>query len=106
MTDNVELMKGIEFPTLPTEDVLEFEKVDYNTLDKKELIDIIETKDKSIENYKSVLETKEEQHKKYEEDINDYYRDRLGELNSLIRYYERKIKLIRDLIELETGGEA
>ena len=55
MSENVELMQGIEFPELP--ETVEAEKVDYN------------------------------------------------ELNNLIKYYERKIKLIRDLIDIETGGE-
>ena len=39
------------------------------------------------------------------EELNVYYRDRINELNNLIKYYERKIKLIRDLIDIETGGE-
>ena len=104
MSENIELMKGIEFPELP--DTVEAEKVDYNTLDKKELIDIITTKDISIENYESVLTEKKEYYEKQMEELNSYYRDRINEMNSLVKYYERKIKLIRDLIDIETGGEA
>lgn len=104
MSENVELMQGIEFPELP--DTVEVEKVDYNTLDKKELIDIINAKDKSIENYESVLTEKKEFYEKQMEELNSYYRDRINEVNSLVKYYERKIKLIRDLIDIETGGEA
>lgn len=103
MSENVELMQGIEFPELP--ETVEVEKVDYNTLDKKELIDIINAKDKSIENYESVLADKKEFYEKQMEELNAYYRDRINELNNLIKYYERKIKLIKDLIDIETGGE-
>ena len=103
MSENVELMQGIEFPELP--ETVEAEKVDYNTLDKKDLIDVIKAKDKSIENYESVLEEKKKAYDKQTEELNVYYRDRINELNNLIKYYERKIKLIRDLIDIETGGE-
>ena len=103
MSENVELMQGIVFPELP--ETVEAEKVDYNTLDKKDLIDVINAKDKSIENYESVLEEKKKAYDKQTEELNVYYRDRINELNNLIKYYERKIKLIRDLIDIETGGE-
>jgi hypothetical protein len=47
----------------------------------------------------------EEAHKLEIENLNTYYSQRNTELSNLIMYYERKIKVIKDIITLETGGE-
>lgn len=80
------------------------EVVNYETLSKEELINLHKTKDSSINNYQMTLENKEEAHAKEIEGLNKYYGDRISELNNLVRYYERKLKLINDFINIETGG--
>lgn len=102
--------KEVDFPTLPTEEVenverVEFKKVEYDELTKEDLVELLKSKDKSIENYDTVLKQTEENHKKEVNNINDYYNARVNELTNLIKYYERKIKLINDLIHIETGDD-
>lgn len=102
--------KEVDFPTLPAEEVenverVEFKKVEYDELTKEDLVELLKSKDKSIENYDTVLKQTEENHKKEVNNINDYYNARVNELTNLIKYYERKIKLINDLIHIETGDD-
>lgn len=102
--------KEVDFPTLPTEEVenvekVECKKVEYEELTKEDLVELLKSKDKSIENYNTVLKQTEENHKKEVNNINDYYNARVNELTNLIKYYERKIKLINDLIHIETGDD-
>lgn len=80
------------------------EVVNYETLSKEDLISLHKTKDNSINNYQMTLENKEEAHAKEIEGLNKYYGDRISELNNLVKYYERKLKLINDFINIETGG--
>lgn len=102
--------KEVDFPTVPAEEVenverVEFKKVEYDELTKEDLVELLKSKDKSIENYDTVLKQTEENHKKEVNNINDYYNSRVNELTNLIKYYERKIKLINDLIHIETGDD-
>lgn len=110
-TDFTKAFEGVQMlNTAPTEVTAEtvedtaLELVDYETLSKEELINLHKTKDSSINNYQMTLENKEEAHAKEIEGLNKYYGDRISELNNLVRYYERKLKLINDLINIETGG--
>lgn len=102
--------KEVDFPTIPAEEVenvekVECKKVEYEELTKEDLVELLKSKDKSIENYNTVLKQTEENHKKEVNNINDYYNARVNELTNLIKYYERKIKLINDLIHIETGDD-
>jgi hypothetical protein len=80
------------------------EVTDYNLLDKETLISLHKTKDSTIENYQTVLERNEEERKKEIDSLTNYYREKITEQDNVIRYYERKLKLINDLIHIETGG--
>lgn len=94
--------------TVPMEEAverIEAEPVDYNTLSKAELIAVLADKDSVINNYITKIENMEEAHKLEIENLNTYYSQRNTELSNLIMYYERKIKVIKDIITLETGGE-
>lgn len=84
---------------------IEAEPVDYNTLNKAELITVIADKDNVINNYIDKIEHMEKEHKIEIENLNTYYSKRNTELSNLVMYYERKIKVIKDIITLETGGE-
>ena len=84
---------------------IEAEPVDYNTLNKAELITVVADKDNVINNYIDKIEHMEKEHKIEIENLNTYYSKRNTELSNLVMYYERKIKVIKDIITLETGGE-
>ena len=45
-----------------------------------------------------------ESHSKEMKDMEDYYRAKLGEMSNLIQYYERKFKVLNDILNIETGG--
>lgn len=96
--DNKEVL---EFPTLPEEETLEVPKVAYEDLKKDELIKVLESKDKSLEHY----ETLQEENKKEVNRMNEYYVNRIKELQSIIAYYERKLNVLKDIITMENGGE-
>ena len=87
-----------------TPEEVSLEVTDYNLLDKETLINLHNTKDSTIKNYQTVLERKDEEHKKEIEGMTNYYSEKISELNSFIKYYERKLKLINDLVNIETGG--
>lgn len=91
--------------TLDNSDVIEVEKTDYTNFSKEDLIKIIESKDNACENYMTVIETNEKKYDMTIKNLNDTYEKHVKDLNSLIKYYERKLKLISDLINIETGGE-
>ena len=103
--------KEISFPELPIEDMhaehtsntLDADKVAYTELTKEELIKVLESKDKSLDNYSHMGE----QHKKELDNMNEYYVARIKELNSIISYYERTLNVLKDIITLETdkGGD-
>lgn len=96
--DNKEVL---EFPTLPEEETLEVPKVAYEDLKKDELIKVLESKDKSLEHY----ELLQEENKKEVNRMNEYYVNRIKELQSIIAYYERKLNVLKDIITMENGGE-
>ena len=79
--------------------------INYDTLTKKELITIVEQLNRALDNYKTVKENADENHKKELEDCTDYYSNKLKEVTSLVKYYERKFKLLGDILTIETGGE-
>jgi hypothetical protein len=90
------------------EDVLKVEElvpVDYKKLSKEELIGIIEEKDKVHNQYEDKIHDMEDGHKKEMDTATEYYLKRIEELKALTRYYERKLKLLKDIITIETGDE-
>ena len=90
--------------TAPVEEAvekIEAEPVDYNTLNKAELITVIANKDNVINNYIDKIEHMEKEHKIEIENLNTYYSKRNTELSNLVMYYERKIKVIKDIITLD-----
>lgn len=86
-------------------DVIQPELVDYNTLKKEELIAIIKQKDDSIESTIHALDKAKEDHSIEIKNMTEFYKKQINELSNLIAYYERKLKLIKDIITIETGGE-
>lgn len=94
--------------TAPMEEAvekIEAEPVDYNTLSKAELISVLADKDNVINNYITKIENMEDSHKLEIENLNTYYSQRNTELSNLIMYYERKLRILKDIINIETGGE-
>ena len=90
------------------EEVLKVEElapVDYKKLSKEELIGIIEEKDKVHAQYEDKIHDMEDGHKKEMDTATEYYLKRIEELKALTRYYERKLKLLKDIITIETGDE-
>lgn len=91
-------------------DKLEIESVDYKTLTKEELIKVIEDKDKAYENLKHNFDMMIDQKDKQLKDTADYYSMRVNEIDSLLEYHKRKLKLINDIVNIENipvkkGGE-
>lgn len=84
---------------------IEAEPVDYNNLKKEELLVVLADKDNVINNYISKLEDMEVAHKSELENLNHFYSQRTTELSNLVQYYERKLRVLKDIINIETGGE-
>ena len=89
----------------PLEDTLEIEKVDYKKLDKVDLVRLCNEKDAAIKSYEAERNNRQDAFNKEIEDMNTYYVARINELKSLLKYYERKFTLIKDLINIEKGEE-
>ena len=89
----------------PLEDTLEIEKVDYKKLDKVDLIRLCNEKDATLKSYEAERNNRQDSFNKEIEDMNAYYVARINELKSLLKYYERKFTLIKDLIKIEKGEE-
>lgn len=88
-----------------TAEKLEVKPVDYKSLTKEQLEKIVESKDVVINNYEHKMEEITATHKQEIDNMNNYYKQRLTESNSLVGYYERKMKILKDIITIETGGE-
>lgn len=91
--------------TAPEADVIQPELVDYNTLKKEELINIIKQKDDAIITAVRALDKAKEEHGIEMNNMNEFYKKKVTEISNLVAYYERKFKLVSDLINIETGGE-
>ena len=79
-------------------------KVEYNNLTKEDLLKVLKQKDTALENYESKMNEMSESHSKEMKDMEEYYRAKLGEMSNLIQYYERKFKVLNDILNIETGG--
>lgn len=91
--------------TVETVEKLDIVSLDYNTLKKPELIELIKTKDAALENYTHKIETMEVNHNQELNDMNNYYSSKIKELQSIIDYHMRKENIIKGLLNIETGGE-
>lgn len=91
----------------PTENVesLNIQGVDLNNLSKEELISLIESHKNASTNYEHTIEEMKKHNEDVMKDITDHYGRVIEEKNRLIGYYERKLKVLRDIITIETGGE-
>lgn len=86
-------------------ETVEAEKINYTELDKEQLVRLLMDKDTVLENYEHRVNEMETNHKTEIDNMNDFYRARLNEHTHLIHYYERKLKLLKDIITIEEGGE-
>lgn len=86
-------------------ETVEAEKVNYTELDKEQLIRLLVNKDTALENYEHKVNEMETNHKTEIDNMNEFYRARLNEHTHLIHYYERKLKVLKDIITIEEGGE-
>lgn len=88
-----------------SEDKMDIEEIDYKALTKEELISNLEMKDSAIKNYHNKIEDMEVNQKGELENMHNYYKAKISQLNNIIGYYERKFKLIKDILDIEQGGE-
>lgn len=86
-----------------TTDAEKPEPVDYETLNKNELLGVLASKDITIKNYEAVIEDKDLKYKTEIDNLNNYYQAKISELTNLLGYYERKMKLINDILTIESG---
>lgn len=93
--------------TKPTEvkvDKVDATPVKPEALSKEELIKVVQANQTAIKNYEQKLQDTLKNHDNELKNMNEYYGKKIKEMSSLISYYERKLKLIKDLIDIE-GGE-
>ena len=103
---NNESVEMIDCSTKTTEaETVEAEKVNYAVLNKEQLIRVLTDKDTALKNYEHKVSEMEANHKTEINNMNEFYRARLNEHTHLIHYYERKLKVLKDIITIEEGGE-
>jgi len=90
---------------LNPEETLKPTPVDYKDLTKQDLIRLCEEKDSHIELYESERKTIQETHDKEMQNLNEFYMKKINELTKIVKYYERKKKLILDLLTIEEDKE-
>lgn len=84
---------------------LEVEPVDLVELSKEDLIRMVEDKNQVIHNMEIELDRQRKINEQDTKNLNEYYGNRLKESNSLVAYYERKLHVLKSIIDIETGGE-
>lgn len=89
----------------PIADTLDAIRVDYKKLDKVDLTRLCKEKDATLKKYEEERRTLADSYNKEIENMNNYYIAKVNELKALIKYYERKFDIIKDLINIEKGGE-
>lgn len=90
----------------PLEDKLSIEQVDYKKLDKVDLVRLCGEKDAAIKSYEAERTNFQDRFNREIEDMNKYYLARINELKSLIKYYERKFDIVKDIIDIEKEAKA
>lgn len=99
--DNIETL---EAPVKEAE-TLAVEPADMSTLSKEELIGTIENHVQANKHLLDEIELLKDRHEKETQRLSEYYGKRIKELLNINKYYERKLKLLKDLITIEVGGE-
>ena len=84
---------------------IEVDKIEYDQMTKAELVDVCKQQEKTLENYEIVLNSERNNNKETLTKIQEAYQKQLKDATSLIKYYERKFKLIGDIINIEDGKE-
>ena len=84
---------------------IEVDKIEYDQMTKAELVDVCKQQEKTLENYEIVLNSERDKNKETLTKIQETYQKQLKDATSLIKYYERKFKLIGDIINIEDGKE-
>lgn len=105
--ENGDMVLGPVVDTATMEDVdrVELEQVDYNSMTKAELITVLKQKDGVLGLYETKLHDIEAKHENDMQSYVEFYNKELDGKNKLIAYYERKMKLIKDIITIELGDE-
>lgn len=106
MDTNYETVDLIKEPT--EKPIEEAEKVPLDEKPIEELsIDeikmVINAHVKAIENYEAKIEILEKKHTAEIENLNTIYKDKITELTNVLTYYERKFKLLDDILHIEKG---
>lgn len=104
-SDNVVMFNADSIETVESVDRLDVEAVDYNTLTKGELVGILTDKDIALSNYADRIENLEKAHKVEVDNLTNFCNKRTTELSNLVQYYERKLRVLKDIITIEVGGE-
>ena len=86
-------------------DKIDVDMTDLSTLNKDALIRLVESDRQAFRNYEAKLKDKEESHLKELEDISSYHEKKEKDMGVLIAYYERKFKLLSDIITIEGGNK-
>ena len=84
---------------------IEVEEIAYEQMTKAELVDICKQQDTQLKNYDIVLNKEKENNKETLTKMNEAYKKNIDACNALIKYYERKFKLIGDILNIEDGKE-
>lgn len=96
----VEMVKDVEKENV---DKIEVDMTDLSTLSKEDLIRLVESDRQAFRNYEAKLKDKDETHLKELDDIGSYHEKKEKDMGALIAYYERKFKLLGDIINIEGG---
>ena len=98
----VEMVKEVEKENV---DKIDVDMTDLSTLNKDALIRLVESDRQAFRNYETKLKDKEESHLRELEDIGSYHEKKEKDMSTLIAYYERKFKLLSDIINIEGGNK-
>lgn len=98
----VEMVKDVEKENV---DKIDVDMTDLSTLNKDALIRLVESDRQAFRNYEAKLKDKEESHLRELEDIGSYHEKKEKDMSTLIAYYERKFKLLSDIINIEGGNK-
>lgn len=98
--ENVDLLEPVE-----QTETLDAEQADFNKMNKEDLVRLCEAHQIAVQNYEARIAEMKKHNEDSMKELNDYYSDRFKKQNNLISYYERKFKVLNDILNIETGGE-
>ena len=82
----------------------EIKPVNYNELTKEELVQIIKSKDTAYDNLKVILDKTKEDSDNLVKEITEDYKKKFDSISKVVKYYQNKLNVIKNVIDLE-GGE-